>query len=180
MFSKIRSKTAGAVATTILLMPLLAGAHGDADSKVAQNPALLAAMVTLGGGAEHFSARTLRQALGSALPDEDRALRTAMGSANVDRFDEVFTYVVNDGVGLLKRSGKSLPAPASTDPKTVAASLYQAGLHDGAFDVEHVFDALFSPQVHSHAMVAVARKYGQAGETAYHTVFARLVQDTGK
>jgi hypothetical protein len=29
-------------------------------------------------------------------------------------------------------------------------------------------------------MVAVGRKYGAAGETAYHTVFARLVQDTGK
>jgi hypothetical protein len=29
-------------------------------------------------------------------------------------------------------------------------------------------------------MLAVGRKYGGAGETAYHTIFARLVQDTGK
>jgi hypothetical protein len=58
--------------------------------------------------------------------------------------------------------------------------LYQAGLHDGAFDVERLFDTLFSPAVHNHAMVAVGRKYGAAGETAYHVVLARLVQDLAK
>ena len=31
-----------------------------------------------------------------------------------------------------------------------------------------------------HAMVAVGRKYGASGETAYHVVFARLVQDLAK
>ena len=29
-------------------------------------------------------------------------------------------------------------------------------------------------------MVAVGRKYGATGETAYHVVLARLVQDLGK
>jgi hypothetical protein len=29
-------------------------------------------------------------------------------------------------------------------------------------------------------MLAVGRKYGAAGETAYHSVFARLIQDTGR
>jgi hypothetical protein len=29
-------------------------------------------------------------------------------------------------------------------------------------------------------MVAVGRKYGGGGETAYHIVFGRLVQDLGK
>ena len=98
----------------------------------------------------------------------------------VDRFDDVFTYVVLDGIGTMKRSGKPLPPPASTDAKVVAAALYQAGLHDGAFDVERLFDTLFSSAVHNHAMVAVGRKYGANGETAYHVVIARLVQDLAK
>lgn len=70
-------------------------------------------------------------------------------------------------------------APAHPGHDDVAA-LYAAGLHDGAFDVERLFDTLFSPAVHGHAMVAVGRKYGAGGETAYHVVFARLVQDLAK
>ena len=98
----------------------------------------------------------------------------------VDRFDDVFTFVVVDGVGTMKRSGKPLPAASPTDANAVAAALYQAGLHDGAFDVERLFDALFSAAVHNHAMVAVGRKYGASGETAYHVVLARLVEDLAK
>jgi hypothetical protein len=98
----------------------------------------------------------------------------------VDRFDDVFTYVVLDGIGTMKRSGKPLPAPSPTDAKAIAAALYQAGLHDGAFDVERLFDTLFSSAVHGHAMIAVGRKYGANGETAYHVVLARLVQDLAK
>jgi len=169
------------VAALALLVPSLVAAHpGHEDEPVVQNAALLSAIVALGGGADHFSGTAFRRALSAPSANEDQTLRTSVGSAVVDRFDEVFTYVVTDGVSTMKRGGKPLPAPSPADAKSLAAALYQAGLHDGTFDVEHLFDTLFTPSVHTHAMVAVGRKYGANGETAYHVVFARLVQDLGK
>lgn len=180
MFSFVRSRLAAVLAATAMLIPAAAGAHpGHDDEHVAQNPALLSAIVALGGGADHFSAAVFRRAVCVATPDEEKKLRSSLGADTVARFDDVFTYVVGDGVATLKRSGAALPAPVSTDAKTVAADLYAAGIHDGTFDVEHLFDTLFSPAIHMHAMVAVGRKYGESGETAYHTVLAKLVQDVG-
>ena len=178
MVSALRIHGAIIAIAATLLLPLVAFAHSG-DENTAQEPALLAAIVSLGGGADHFSAGTFRRAV-STTPDEEKNLRTALGSANVNRFDEVFTYVVVDAISTMKRSGKSLPPPSSMDPIAVAVALYKAGLHGGPFDVEHCFDTLFSPAVHDHAMLAVGRKYGAAGETAYHAVFARLIEDTGK
>jgi hypothetical protein len=169
------------VASILLVSPAVALAHpGHDQEQTTQNPALLAAVVALGGGADHFSGAAFRRALSAPAASEEQSLRTSVGTAMVERFDDVFTYVVLDGVGTLKRSGKLLPAPSSTDAKAVAAALYQAGLHDGTFDVERLFDTLFSPAVHDHAMVAVGRKYGAAGESAYHVVLAHLVQDLAK
>jgi hypothetical protein len=74
-----------------------------------------------------------------------------------------------------------LPAP-DPDPKNVrvvATALYHAGLENGSFTVERLFDVLFSPGVHAHAMLSVVRTYGVEGETAYHVVFAKLVSDIG-
>ncbi len=181
MSSFFRASLSALLVAALLLIPTLAPAHpGHDEEQVAQNPALLAAVVALGGGSEHFSGAAFRRALGAPSSNEEQTLRTSVGTTTVDRFDDVFTYVVLDGLGTMKRSGKPLPAPSSTDAKAVAVALYQAGLHDGTFDVERLFDALFSPAVHSHAMVAVGRKFGQPGETAYHVVFARLVQDVAK
>jgi hypothetical protein len=168
-------------AAALLLVPAVATAHpGPDEAPATQNAALLSSVVALGGGADHFSGAAFRRALSASAANEEQTLRTAVGTAAVDRFDDVFTYVVVDGVGTMKRSGIALPAPSPTDAKAVAFALYQAGLHDGAFDVERLFDTLFSPAVHNHAMVAVGRKYGASGETAYHVVFARLVADLGK
>ena len=181
MFSLLRVRLAALVAAVLLLAPAVSSAHPGHDNEQAtQNVALLSAVVTLGGGPDHFSAAAFRRALSALVASEDQTLRTAVGTAMVDRFDDVFTYVVLDGIGTMKRSGKPLPPPTSTDAKAVAAALYQAGLHDGAFDVERLFDSLFSSPVHNHAMVAVGRKYGANGETAYHVVLARLVQDLAK
>jgi hypothetical protein len=175
-----RRHLAAALTALALLLPVAAGSHPGHNDPTVQNPGLLSAVVALGGGPEHFSAGVFRRALSAAPPDEEKALRSSLGSASVDRFDEVFTYVVNDGLATLKHSKKMLPSPVAADPKKVAADLYQAGLHDGSFDIEQLFDTLFSPEVHNHAMIAVGRKYGQDGETAYHIVFAKLVQDVGK
>ena len=181
MFSLLPRRLMAFVAAAVLFSPVAAVAHpGHDEEQAVQNPALLSAVVTMGGGPNHFSAAVFRRALSAAAGGEDQALRTEVGTAVVDRFDDVFTYVVLDGIGTMKRGGKPLPPPASTDAKAVAAALYQAGLHDGAFDVERLFDTLFTPAVHNHAMVAVGRKYGGTGETAYHVVFARLVQDLAK
>jgi hypothetical protein len=49
-----------------------------------------------------------RRAL-STSPDEDKNPCAEVGSANVDRFDDVFTYVVVDAVSTMKRSGMSMP-----------------------------------------------------------------------
>lgn len=181
MLPILRYRLTAFVAAVLLVVPVIGSAHPGHDTEQAtQNAALLSSVAALGGGADHFSGAAFRRALSAPAANEDQALRTALGPAVVDRFDEVFTYVVLDGVGTMKRSGKPLPPPSSTDAKAVAAALYQAGLHDGAFDVERLFDTLFSSAVHNHAMVAVGRKYGASGETAYHVVFGRLVQDLGK
>jgi len=181
VFSTVRLRLTTLVAAALLVVPAVASAHPGHDAEQAmQNAGLLSSVVALGGGAEHFSGAAFRRALSAPATGEDQTLRSAVGTAVVDRFDDVFTYVVLDGVGTMKRSGKPLPPPPSTDAKSVAAALYQAGLHDGTFDVERLFDTLFSSAVHNHAMVAVGRKYGASGETAYHLVFARLVQDLGK
>lgn len=181
MLSFFGLRLSALVAAVLFASPAVALAHAGHDAEpAAQNAALLSAVVALGGGADHFSAAAFRRALSGPAATEEQTLRTAVGTAAVDRFDDVFTYVVVDGLGTMKRGGKTLPAPSPSDAKTVAAALYQAGLHDGAFDVERLFDTLFSPAVHNHAMVAVGRKYGAAGETAYHVVLARLVQDLAK
>lgn len=178
MFTTLRTRgVILAVAGAIALRMATFAASGEDDA--VPNPAMLTAVVNLGGGAGHFSAATFRMALSTA-PDEEKNMRAAVGSANVDRFDEVFTFVVDDALATMKRSGKALPPPLSTDPKTVAGALYKAGISGSRFDIEHCFDTLFSPAVHDHAMLAVGRKYGAAGEAAYHAVFARLIQDTGK
>jgi hypothetical protein len=52
------------VAAALLLVPVAATAHpGQDKEQAAQNPALLAAVVALGGGAEHFSGAAFRRAL---------------------------------------------------------------------------------------------------------------------
>ena len=181
MQHSLRALVTAAVAAFILVIPSVAPAHpGHDDDHVAQDLPLLAAVVALGDGGGAFSAGAFRRALAPQGAPEDRALRASLGAATVDRFDEVFTYVVRDGVATLKRGAVTLPAPLSTDPKVVAAALYRAGQHDGTFDVERLFDVLFSPSVHAHAMIAVGRTYGADGESAYHAVLARLVQDLGK
>jgi hypothetical protein len=181
VFSFRRFRLTALAAAAVLFVPAVAPAHpGHDEAPATQNPALLSAVVALGGGADHFSAAAFRRALEAPASSEEQTLRGSVGTATVDRFDDVFTYVVLDGVGTMKRSGKTLPAPAPTDAKAVAAALYQAGLHDGVFDVERLFDTLFSSPVHTHAMIAVGRKYGAGGETAYHVVLARLVQDLAK
>jgi hypothetical protein len=181
VFSLPRFRLTALFAAVLLVVPAAGAAHPSHDQEPAtQNPALLAAVVALGGGADHFSAAVFRRALSAPAANEDQTLRNSVGTAMVERFDDVFTYVVLDALGTMKRSGKSLPPPSPTDAKAIAAALYQAGLHDGAVDVERLFDTLFSSAVHNHAMVAVGRKFGAGGETAYHVVFAHLVGDLAK
>jgi hypothetical protein len=151
----------------------------QAQTRATPNPALLAALVAVGGGRSAFSARTLRKRLGGSA--EEAKLKAALGPASVTRFDDVFTFAVLDGLATMKQTGATLPAPAPapSDTKAVAAALFQAGLDDGKLDVERLFDTLFSENVHMHVMMAVGQKYGAAGETAYHQVFGRLVADVG-
>jgi hypothetical protein len=146
----------------------------------AQDSSLLAALVALGGGSESFNAKTLREKL-SAGSNEDVKLRSTVGDASVAQFDDVFTFVVRDGLASISQSGASLPAPSPnpSNPKVVAAALFRAGVHDGKFDVERLFDVLFAQNVHLHAMMRVGQKYGASGMSAYHTVLAHLVADIG-
>jgi hypothetical protein len=151
----------------------------DSGNGATPNPALLAALVAVGGGPEAFSAKTLRARLGGTA--EAAKLSASLGADSLARFDDVFTFVVRDGLATMKQSGAPLPAaaPAPSDPKAVAVALFQAGAENGKLNVERLFDTLFSPNVHMHAMMAVGQRYGTAGETAYHQVFGRLVADVG-
>lgn len=158
------------------LFPMAASAH-SVDSGATLNPALLSALEREGGGPEKFSAQTMRLRLGGVV--ETQKLNRTMGSAAVARFDRVFTFAVDDGIATMRQHGISLPSPHPVGSKNVARALFRAGSYDGKFSVERLFDALFSPSAHMHAMMAVEKKYGSAGETAYHQVFGRLVADVG-
>jgi hypothetical protein len=166
------------VVISIGAMPVIARSERD-EGSVTQNGALLSAVVVLGGDVEHFSAARFRKAI--ETEEGERRLTASVGVQAIGRFDRVFTFVVMDSLETMRRHGVKLPAP-DPDPKNVravAAALYRAGLQDGSFTVERLFDVLFSPGAHAHAMLSVARTYGVEGETAYHVVFAKLVSDIG-
>jgi hypothetical protein len=141
---------------------------------------LLSALVHQGGNEAHFSARTMRINL-SRGSFEGKKLNAEVGASNVAQFDQVFTYVVDDAIHTVRHDGYHLPAvPRSLyASKALAFALFKAGVKHGTFDIETLFDTLFSASVHDHAMGAVAQKYGPDSMTVYHTVFSRLVQDLG-
>ncbi len=177
LFDRLLRRTAAAVSLA-LLVPAAALAH-PGEGGATPNPALLSSLVAAGGGSTAFSAKALRQNLGG--PAEEAKLRAALGAAAVTRYDDVFSFVVRDGLATMSKNGETLPAPnpAPSNGKALAVALFKAGLHDGDFDIERLFDTLFSQSVHMHAMMAVAQKYGAPGESAYHQVFGRLVADVG-
>jgi hypothetical protein len=179
VFSSLR---AAALALLLILLigyadPAIANTENATDG-LPQNRALLSALVALGGGPDRFNAAMFRKALETG--DEEHRLSEALGAATIERFDKVFSFVVTDGISTMKRQGITLPkaAPNPKDSKAVATALYRAGLHDGVFNIERLFDVLFSSSVHMHAMMAVGRMYGEPGETAYHSVLARLLSDS--
>ncbi len=179
-FVSLRAVTFALLAA-LLVSPATAHPENMAE-KPLQNRALLSAVVTLGGGPDHFNAATFRKAL--ETDDEEQRLGAAFGAATIERFDKVFSFVVTDGISSMKRQGMTLPKaePNPKDSKAVVVALYHAGLHDGhdgQFSIERLFDVLFSSSVHLHAMMAVGRMYGEPGETAYHVVFAKLISDLG-
>lgn len=176
-FQPLMRRTA-AVLSLALLVPAAAFAH-PGEGGATPNPALLSAVVAAGGGSAAFSAKTLRENLGG--PAEAVKLRAKMGASAVTLYDDVFTFVVRDGLATMRKNGQALPAPnpSPSNGKALARALFKAGLHDGKFDIERLFDTLFSSSVHMHAMMAVAQKYGGPGESAYHQVLGRLVADVG-
>jgi hypothetical protein len=160
------------------LIPAIALAD-PGENAAMPNPHLLAALVAVGGGPTNFSAMRFRQNLANS--DEEAALRRTYGLASVRRFDDVFTFGVHDALSTMKRGGVALssPIPNPANRQAVAKALFEAGLHEGKFNIERLFDTLFSQNVHMHAMMAVGQKYGASGESAYHHVFSRLVTDVG-
>lgn len=143
-----------------------------------QNLALLASLVAAGGGPDAFQATTLLKSLPQGLTEELQ-LRKHFGDAQVELFAKVFTSVVLDSLAALNKQGISLPTPQAdlVDRKAIAEALYTAGSVDRAFDVERLFDTLFSQKIHDSVMGNVARRYGAAGENAYHQVLAALITD---
>jgi hypothetical protein len=175
----------GTAISLALLFPVLGAtsaptaALADPAEKDAPNYSLLSSLVVAGGGPTTFSAQRLRQNLGGS--SEDANLCRTYGIAKVKSFDEVFTFVVQDALSVMKQNGVRLPDPVPNpaDRQSVAKALFEAGSHDGKFDVEQLFNMLFSQGAHMHAMMAVGQKYGAPGESAYHQVFGQLVTDVG-
>jgi hypothetical protein len=163
---------------TTVVDPAMALTNSGEQNK-ASSQHLLAALIAVGGGPTTFSAQKLRRNLGGAA--EEVKLRHTCGVAVVRRFDQVFTFVVNDALSTMKRSGAPLssPIPDPANRQAVAKALFKAGLHNGQFNIEHLFDTLFSQEEHMHAMMAVEKKYGAPGESAYHQVFGQLIADVG-
>jgi hypothetical protein len=147
----------------------------------APNLGLTLSMVAAGGGPSSFSSTKLVGTLAGPLTQaEVKSLSDKYGAANVTSFLEVFNFVVSDSLKIAGEKKVSLPTQASVDPsdgKALSAALYTAGVHNGAFDVEYMLDALVSHPIHVQVMNDIDAKYSRNADANYHVVLTQAMSD---
>ena len=143
---------------------------------------LTLSMVIAGGGPSDFSSTKLIGVLaGDKTAAEVAKLNKQFGEADVKSFLEVFNFVVNDALKIVKEKGVKLPSkpePSPTDGKALAAALYKAGVtSDGKYNVEVMLDKLVSHPIHVQVMDDIDAKYGGKADGNYHAVLTQAMMD---
>lgn len=143
---------------------------------------LTLSMVIAGGGPTDFSSTKLVGVLaGDKTAAEVDKLNKQFGEANVKSFLEVFNFVVNDSLKIVKEKGVQLPSkpePSPSDGKALAAALYKAGVTpDGKYNVEVMLDKLVSHPIHVQVMDDIDAKYGGKADGNYHAVLTQAMMD---
>ena len=142
---------------------------------------LTLSMVVAGGGPSNFQTLTLVQVLaGDKTTAEVAALKQRFGTAKVTNFVNVFKFVVDDSLRIVKEKNVALPSAPSPDPKNgeaLAGALWAAGQTGTTFNVEVMLDRLVSHPIHDQVMDDIDKKYGIAADADYHAILTQSMHD---
>jgi len=164
--------------TLLLTLGLLAAAPSNGGSA---NLGVASAFIGSGGGAGNFSTvRAFDDMIGdqnvlSALSD----LRSTFGPDQAGEFVRDFDYAVADAWNVGSRENVKLTsAPAQQADTVLAQSLVRAGtIRDGAFDLDQMFSALFTPTVEQQVMQDLDTRYGAGTSNSFARMGDRFFSD---
>ncbi len=142
---------------------------------------LTAALVTAGGGPEHFSSQQAFALLtGSAADAEKAKLIKQFGADRITNAFAVFDYAIDDTIRIAGAKHIALPAPYPdpSNPKALALALYAAGTSgSGKWDVGYMLEHLISHPIHHAIMHDMDAKFGMANNASFHIVLTQIVMD---
>jgi hypothetical protein len=142
---------------------------------------LTLSLVLAGGGPTDFdSVKLLGVLAGAQTKAEVVKLTKQFGAENVKSFLEVFNFVVNDSLVIVKNKAIKLPStpdPSPSDGKALATALYKAGVTNGSYNVEYMLDKLVSHPIHIQVMDDIDAKYGAKADGNYHAVLTQAMLD---
>jgi len=142
---------------------------------------LTAALVTAGGGPDHFSSQQVFALLtGSAADAEKAKLTKQFGADRITNAFAVFDYAIDDTIRIAGEKHIALPAPYPdpANPKALALALYAAGTSgSGKWDVGYMLEHLISHPIHHAIMQDMDAKFGAANNASFHEVLTQIMMD---
>jgi hypothetical protein len=142
---------------------------------------LTAALVTAGGGPEHFSSQQVFALLtGSAADAEKAKLIKQFGAERITNAFAVFDFAIDDTIRIAGEKHIALPAPYPdpSNPKALALALYAAGRSgSGKWDVGYMLEHLISHPIHHAIMHDMDAKFGAANNASFHVVLTQIMTD---
>ncbi len=142
---------------------------------------LTAALVTAGGGPDHFSSQQVFALLtGSAADAEKAKLIKQFGPERIANAFAVFDYAIDDTIRIAGEKHIALPAPYPdpANPKALALALYAAGTSgSGKWDVGYMLEHLISHPIHHAIMRDLDAKFGAANNASFHEVLTQIMMD---
>jgi hypothetical protein len=167
------------------IAPASAQLSSSANYMGRPDPGLALALVQAGGGAGNFTGFTLVQTLTGEMTQAERAtLNERYGAKNVDVFVDSLTFVVNDALVQMKRSGMRparRPNPDTGDPAVLSAALYKDGTPPGMrqFAPGYLLARLFSPSISARAIANLDANpnFGPGADRDFQTIFTQFMND---
>lgn len=145
-----------------------------------------AALVTAGGGADHYSTATaLVSMLGKDTVNAEVAKLTKQyGKDAVGQWLSTFDFAVNDSLKHATAAGVTLPAPDSMlTGASLAKTLVNAGsAPDGTFQIEFLLDKAVSHDIHNAVMDDIDNNasLGKHADLMYHTISNQAFYDVAQ
>jgi hypothetical protein len=142
---------------------------------------LTAALVTAGGGPDHFSSQQVFALLTGSLADAEKAkLTKQFGPDKIANAFAAFDYAIDDTIRIAGEKHIALPAPYPdpSNPKALALALYAAGTSgSGKWDVGYMLEHLISHPIHHAIMRDLDAKFGAANNASFHVVLTQIMMD---